>query len=170
MQTVILPGYSPENRSWADLVAVRLNFDGQIRPIFWDHWLDPEQLFYAREKANLISKHARGDTLNVIAHSIGTVVAAYLISFIPDQINKVILCGLPLNDISQEEKALVGIYLPTLDPINLLCIQNENDPHATYNEVRGFLPATINLVSKPRNDHYYPYFEDFDAFINNRSI
>lgn len=49
MQTVILPGHSEKNREWADLVSVKINVEGQVRPIFWDHWLDPSQLFYSSD-------------------------------------------------------------------------------------------------------------------------
>ncbi|MEK7550742.1 MAG: hypothetical protein AAB535_03080 [Patescibacteria group bacterium] len=90
MITLILPGYSSNNKTWAQEVAEGLTLEGQIRPIFWEHWDDPTQKFNASEKANLLIKHSKGDKINIMAKSIGTLVAAYIIEKIPKQINKVI--------------------------------------------------------------------------------
>ena len=165
MQTVILPGHSSKNKEWADLTAANLKIDGQIRPIFWDHWIDPEQLFYPKEKATIISKHARGDTMNIIGHSVGTLVASYIISEVSNQINKVILCGIPLYDLSSEEKEDIKKAISSLPKEKLICFQNINDPHATFAEVKSFLPEGINLVQKESSDHNYPYFEDFNNYL-----
>lgn len=165
MQTVILPGHSDKNKEWTDLVSVRLTVEGQIRPMFWDHWLDPMQLFYPREKATLIARHSKGDKINIVAHSVGTLVASYLILEIPEQINKVILCGIPLNDISLEEKDDLKKALGVLPKDKLICYQNSSDPHGTYPELKKFLPADIDIVEKTSTDHRYPYFEEFNKFL-----
>jgi hypothetical protein len=73
----------------------------------------------------------------------------------------------PLNDLTDEDKnhytALVSI--PTND---ILVIQNENDNHGTFAEVESFIHTInpqIQIVSRPRDDHDYPYPEDFKAFL-----
>ncbi len=164
MQTVILPGGSSKNKVWLDECAKEIQVDGIVRPITWDHWLDPAEKFDPKEKATLISHHSRGDKLNIIAKSIGSLVAAYIIEAIPTQIEKVIICGIPIHDISDDEKETIKKVLSGLNPKNLLCIQNEADPHGTYSEVKNFLP-NINIISKPRSDHDYPYYEDFNSFL-----
>lgn len=166
MQTIILPGHDSTNREWADLVSVNLTVEGQIRPIFWDHWLDPAQLFYPKEKAILIARHSRGDTVNIIAHSVGTLVAIYVINEIPTQINKVILCGIPLHDLSEEEKESLKKVLTNLPSDKLICYQNTNDPHGTYAEVKSFVPEGVNVIEKPGSEHNYPYFEEFNKFLS----
>ena len=165
MQTVILPGYAKTNREWADLVAVRLDVDGLIRPVFWDHWLDPTQLFYPKEKAMLIYRHAKGDKINIVAHSVGAVVAAYIIEAVPEQINKVIICGIPLTDITAEEKELVKKSLSSLNTDQLICYQKTEDPHGSFDEAKKFLPETVNLVSKNGADHVYPYYDEFKDYL-----
>jgi len=165
MQTVILPGHDSKNKEWADLVAVNLTVDGQIRPTFWDHWLDPTQLFYPKEKAMLITRHSKGDEINIVAHSVGTLVGAYIVSEIPNQINKVILCGIPLHDLSMEEKEDLKKAINLLPKEKLICYQNSNDKHASYTEVKEFLPEGVTLIEKQSEDHNYPYFEEFNKFL-----
>lgn len=165
MQTIILPGKAVSNREWVDLVAVRLTVEGIIRPILWDHWLDSSELFYPKEKAGLIVRHAKGDKLNIIAHSIGTLVASYIVDEASSQINKVIICGIPLHDMTQIEKEEIKKAILSLDKSKVICFQNENDPHASYVEVKEFLGDEVNLILKTGDTHYYPYFEEFDAFL-----
>src|SRR3989338_7613047 len=98
MITLILPGYSAHNKSCAEDTADSLKIEGQIRPVFWDHWTDETQKFDPKEKAILAAKHSRGDKVNIIAKSIGTLVAAHIANEIPNQINKIILCGIPISD------------------------------------------------------------------------
>lgn len=166
MQTVILPGHSEKNREWADLVSVKINVEGQVRPIFWDHWLDPSQLFYPKEKATLIARHSKGEMVNIIAHSVGTLVASYIINEIPTQINKVILCGIPLHDLSEEEKTDIKKVLIIFPKENLVCYQNTNDTHATYAEIKSFVPEGVIVIEKPGSEHNYPYFEEFNKFLS----
>jgi pimeloyl-ACP methyl ester carboxylesterase len=165
MQTVILPGYSPKNKEWADMVAETLTVEGQIRPVYWDHWLDAEQLFYPKEKATLIARHAKGDKINIVAHSIGTLVASYVVDAVPEQINKVILCGIPLHDISDEEKETIKNAVASLPKDKIVCYQNSLDSHGSFAEVKTFLPEGIKLVQKESSEHRYPYFEEFNQFL-----
>jgi predicted alpha/beta-hydrolase family hydrolase len=165
MQTVILPGYSPSNKEWSDLLAEKIEVEGVVRPIMWDHWLDTSQLFYPKEKANLIARHARGETINIIAKSIGTLVAAYVINQIPNQIGKVVICGIPLNDITDEEKAEIKNALQSVRTENLICFQNDNDPHGSYADVKSLIGEEINLISKPASNHEYPYYDEIKTLL-----
>lgn len=165
MVTYILPGGSVKNKEWLEETAMALKVDGFTRPIFWDHWTDSEAKFDKKLKASLISKHTKGGKINIIAKSIGTLVASYVIENIPDQINKVIFCGIPLNDIESPEKETIKRALESLDPNKVLCLQNINDPHGSFVEVKKFLPSNINIVSEPRSDHYYPFYNEFDKFL-----
>jgi predicted alpha/beta-hydrolase family hydrolase len=165
MQTIILPGGSLKNKVWLDACADALNVEGLVRPITWDHWLDETQKFNAKEKGRLIARHSKGDKLNIVAKSIGTLVASYVINSIPDQIGKVIFNGVPIHDISPEETEEVVRALKSLKPDQVLCIQNDNDPHASFAEARAVVPKDIELISKQRSDHEYFYFEDFNNFF-----
>lgn len=159
MITFILPGYSPKNKEWLEKTTESLkNLPGFIRPISWDHWSDPDQKFNAMEKAELIARHTKGDSINIVAKSIGTLVASYIIEKIPNQINKVILCGIPLNDINDTEKESIKKAVLSMDREKVVCIQNRGDPHGTYSQVVDLFEDQIEIVSKPREDHDYPYF------------
>ncbi len=86
MQTLILPGSSPSDKSWADKVAVELKAEEIIRPFYWMHWTDESKKFNPQEKAELIVKHLKGDMINIIAKGEGIDVANRVKSLVPDQV------------------------------------------------------------------------------------
>lgn len=165
MLTFILPGGAVKNKEWLEETAMGLKTEGYIRPIFWDHWDDPDASFDKKEKATLISRHSKGDTINIVAKSIGSLVAAYIIEQIPSQINKVVICGIPLHDITEAEKESIKKALGSLDKNKLICFQNAGDPYASFAEVKKFLPAGVKLISEPRADHGYPFYSEFNKFL-----
>lgn len=168
MVTFVLPGYSLQNRRWAEETAKGLNLDHETRPVFWNHWDDPDKKFDPKEKVRLIVDTARENSINIIAKSVGTLVASHIISQVPGRIVKVIFCGIPLNDFNEEDKEVLRNTLRSFPAEKVICFQNEDDPHATFAQVRDFLAKTnagIQLVSKPAADHEYPYYKEFGEFL-----
>lgn len=160
MITFILPGYSSHNKKWVEEVAKNLKIEGQLRPVFWEHWSDPEYKFKAKEKADLIVRHSKGESINIIAKSIGTLVASYIISNIPQNINKAIFCGIPINDIGSANAEFIKNQIKKLGD-KLIIFQNKGDPHGSFEQVKDF----GNVHSKPRNDHDYPFYEEFNSYL-----
>lgn len=169
MNTLILPGYSINNKEWAEKTKI------QISPYFptiihmWKHWqTDTKEENWIQTEVTSILNLIGNDKLNIIAKSIGTLVTTFVLKSFPEKVNKLILCGIPLKDINKKDLQNYA-YLKKIPYGNILCIQNENDPHASYEEVKNFLSTTvdyrINIVSKPRNDHEYPYPEEFINFL-----
>jgi len=168
MLTLILPGGSPQNKEWALTTSKSLDLGHEIRPVLWEHWDHPDMPFDAKDKANELVQVAMDEPVNIIAKSIGTLVACYIIKEIPNKIEKVILCGIPLNDLNEEEKEAERVALKSFPPGKIICFQNSDDPHGSYLEVSDFLKkvnSKIRLVSKSRNDHEYPYYEEFNEFL-----
>lgn len=166
MTTLILPGFSASNKEWAEEVAKGLMLDGQIRPIFWDHWTEPEKTFNPKLKAELLIRHSKGEKLNLIGKSVGTLVASYIVKEIPGQINKVILCGIPST--SDKRFEFYKESFGKLPPEKIICFQNENDPLGSLDDVKEFMKRVnpkIKVVSMPRSDHDYPFYEDFNTFL-----
>lgn len=166
MVTFILPGYSAGNKDWAEETAKNLKVEGQIRPIFWDHWQNPEKHFRPKEKARLIVGLARGQKVSIVAKSVGTLVAAYVISEIPQQINKIILCGIPT--VSDERLGVFQEACKNIEPVQAICYQNEGDPFEKPEDIEKFMRKVnprIKVVSTPRHDHHYPYYEEFNKFL-----
>lgn len=168
MITVILPGYSPHNKDWAVETSKSLNLNHEIRPIFWDHWTDAEIPFDPKDKAQEIVDVAMSDFLNIIAKSIGSLVAAHIVKAIPGRIEKLILCGIPLNDMTEADIEVIREALHEFPAKKILCIQNEDDPHGNFDQLKAFLAKVngeIKIISKDRNDHEYPYYSDFENFL-----
>lgn len=170
MVTFILPGYSPKNKDWALEVAKNLNppagGNHQIRPIFWEHWTDPTKTFKPKEKADDVIDILLKDNANIIAKSVGTFVAAYVIAKIPNRVKKVILCGVPA--VTDEKLAVFKKAFENFPAESVICFQNTKDPWVTYEEVKEFMSKVnpkIRVIEKPHSDHHYPYYEDFNKFL-----
>lgn len=168
MLTLILPGGSVKNKEWALKTSKKLTLDHEVRPVLWEHWDNPEMPFDAKDKAQELVQVAMDESVNIVAKSIGTLVASYIIQAIPDRVEKLILCGIPLNDLTEADREAEKIALRNFPPEKMICFQNESDPHAGYLEVKNFLSkinSKIRLLSKSRSDHEYPYFEEFNEFL-----
>ncbi len=168
MVTFILPGYSVKNKEWLEDTAKNIKVDGLIRAIHWDHWTDTEQKFDVEEKAKLISGLSKQKEINIVAKSIGTLVASYVIKNNFEQIMKVIFCGIPLTDLTQQNKETMKDNLKDFPVDKIIVFQNDEDPHGSFAEVQEFLRGinpNIKIVSKPGEDHNYPYYEDFQKFL-----
>lgn len=167
MVTFVLPGYSARNKDWAKEVAKNLKTQGEIRPIYWDHWTDETKHFKPKEKARLLSDLAPNKFVNIIAKSVGTLVAAYMLKNIAPQVKKIILCGIP--SVSDERLGIFKEAFANVPPSSVVCFQNEKDPFATPAVVEKFMTKVnpkIKVNSMPRHDHHYPYFEEFNKFLS----
>ena len=87
-----MPGGSPKNKAWAEETSKQLKLDHEIRPVFWSHWDDPDVTFDPKEKVRLIVDVAMQNSINIVAKSIGSLVAGYIIAEVPQKIEKVIFC------------------------------------------------------------------------------
>ena len=90
-----------------------------------------------------------------------------LLKRIPYQINKIILCGIPIADFLPGNDQYYDA-LKAKPPENVLCIQNENDKHGSFISIKNFIHSinpNIKVISKPAADHNYPYNEDFVTFL-----
>lgn len=168
MVTFVLPGGSIYNKKWTEDTAREIKLDHEVRPVFWNHWDDPSKTFDPKEKVRLIIDVARQNQINIIAKSIGTLVASYIIEQVPNNVQKVIFCGLPINDISESDKEVYVQALKKFPVDHVLCFQNTNDPHGTIDQIKDFLfkiNPKIKIIEKDRNNHEYPYFDEFRGFL-----
>lgn len=168
MVTLIIPGYSSHNKKWLEETAANIRYDSEVRPIYWGHWNDPNIKFDPKVKASLLDGVTGKRVVDIIAKSIGTLAASYLIQKSPEKIRKVIFCGIPLNDIGENEKEVVKNAIRKIDIKNIICIQNEEDPHGSYDLLKDFLSEygkELVVISKPKNDHEYFCQSDFDKFL-----
>ena len=160
MITLILPGYSAKNKVWTEEVAKRLNISGEIRPIYWDHWTEPNKIFKPKAKARILSDISRNKIVNIIAKSVGTLVASYIVEKIPMQIGKVVLCGIPIKSLSEEDIKQVSKIFPEKSTV----FQNDNDPLGSSEEVKKLFP-NFKVIEKSSDTHDYPYFEEFNNYL-----
>lgn len=161
MKTLILPGFSLPNKEWAERIAGQLP---GAEVVYWKHWEGGQ--------AQLQTEHRRiaemlGEGGNIIAKSIGTLVGMNLVREFPKAVKKMVLCGVPVNDLSEEDKRAYEV-LAGMPAGEVLVIQNESDPHGSYAQIQAFLQKinpNLTIVSKSRSDHEYDYAGDFEAFL-----
>lgn len=171
MVTFILPGYSANNKKWADDCASGLKLGHEIRPIYWAHWDDPSIKWNPEEKVRLIVDVARDNQINIVAKSIGTLVASMIIEKVPEKVQKVVMCGVPLGDInlmSEDRKEVYRKVLADFPEEKLIVFQNTEDPLASFEEVKIFMMKInpkIKVIEKDRSDHEYPYYDEFKEFL-----
>jgi len=167
MRTIILPGYSLSNREWAEEIAKRLPAKIHI----WKHWETGEQKdFSLQNEVQKVLSEIGDSNVNIIAKSIGTLVAVTLLDKIAPQIQKIILCGIPtafIKDNRLEDKSY--LLLKDFPSENVLIIQNKKDPLATYNQIKEMfskINPKIKVIEGNRENHSYPFYSDFESFLS----
>jgi predicted alpha/beta hydrolase family esterase len=167
MKTIVLPGFSPHNKTWAYEVKNKLNLD-EIVVLDWLHWERKVKSFFREKELARIKNLIGGKKVNIIAKSIGTGVIVGLIPEVRINLEKIILCGIPLRGFGDKAKRVFRQNLPLFSSKNMVVFQNENDPLGKYEEVKDFLEEInpkIKIIKKQRSDHEYPYFKDFENFL-----
>jgi predicted alpha/beta hydrolase family esterase len=167
METIILPGFSSKNKDWADDIREKLKGVVPATVIEWKHWQTGKaEAGWLDTEAKEICSNIR-EPINILAKSMGTVVAMMVLKLKPEYINKIILCGVPINDFLEGDQKYYG-PLKEISSEKFVCYQNEKDNHGSYQEVEKFIHSLnqkINIVSKPRSDHEYPYPDEFIDFL-----
>ncbi len=172
MKTLIFPGFSLKNKDWAYEMKKDLNPNFPSEVVEWEHWTSGNTDFanwteWLEKETPKVLMEIGDEQINVLAKSIGTLVAMNILKTKPNQINKLFICGIPLNDIEKDDKLSYKV-LKDFPREKIVCIQNENDNHGSFNEAKKFLDSinpNIKIISKPRNDHDYPYPKEFINFL-----
>jgi len=167
-RVIILPGYSLKNKQWAQKTAAALPPIFKVSIRYWPHWTQaaPATNWLDRE-VDKLQKLYRNLPVDLIAKSIGSYIAVKLLQRNPGNFHRLLICGLPINDLSAEDKNHFSV-LGSLPAEKVLVIQNETDNHGSFTQVKAFVQAInphIDILSRPRNDHEYPYPEDFIRFL-----
>jgi hypothetical protein len=161
MKTVVLPGYSLPNRDWAYEVKRNLEPEFEVVVHEWGHWTLGGNLNIKYEVGEIV-KLVGDRRVNFIAKSIGTKVLMFVIPKVIKQINKAILCGIPIDPVGYAK----GIKLVGAE--NLVIFQNTHDPFMPYKAIKVYLrliDKKIRVIEGKRNDHHYPFYEDFKLFL-----
>jgi predicted alpha/beta hydrolase family esterase len=167
MRTIILPGFSIKNREWAEEIKKNLDVTFPTTVYYWKHWeTNKTENDWINQEAQRVLINTQ-EVVNIIAKSIGTVVAMVVLKLKPDSVNKIILCGVPIRDFLKGDEKYYEI-LTGFPSEKFICFQNKEDKHGSYKEVKKFLLSInqkLDIVSKPRSDHEYPYAKDFMDFL-----
>ena len=167
--TLILPGFSLKNKAWAEEIQKGLSLIFPTSIVNWAHWeTGKTEANWIEKEAEKIIYSLQGEQVNIVAKSIGTAVAMVVLRLKPESINKIILCGVPICDfLKGDEKYYEPLRKYQSDKI--LCIQNKDDNHGSYDNVEKFLHSlnpNLKTISQPRSDHEYPYLDKFIDFLS----
>lgn len=158
---IILPGYSLHNKDWAYDVKKNLEPDFRVEVHEWKHWSTSGSLSLRYEVDKILAEVGKRK-VSFIAKSIGTKVLMSVVPKIINQIDKVILCGIPIDPVGYGK----GIKLIGSD--RLLVIQNSQDPFMPAKAIKIYLSLVdkkVRFIEKKASDHEYPYYEDFIRFL-----
>lgn len=164
MKTIVIPGYSHKNKEWADETAKNIP-DVEVYDL--KHWSDPAIKFSAKDEAESIASWAGKGGVNVVAKSIGTLIASIIIGKKSLRLGKVVFCGIPVNDLNEDELHEYKI-LNDFPPDKIIVFQNSEDEHGSFEAVRKFLSQynpSIKIVEKLGKTHDYPYYEEMAEFL-----
>ncbi len=167
---LILPGFSLKNKDWANQMANEMQPQFEAKMWEWKHWESGESADFSAEleaKAIItqLEKHSN-KPINVLAKSIGTYVLANIVKHSPASFSKIILCGIPLNDLKSEEWTIYENFKNVNS--RTICFQNDQDPHGNFAQVSKFFEEkdiNIPVVKKVANNHDYCYCEEFKSFL-----
>jgi predicted alpha/beta hydrolase family esterase len=166
IQTIILPGFSESNRIWTRNVSERLRVSGSVIVHEWNTWKNGGR-FDIEQESEKILKYVKGPKVNFVAKSIGTKVLMHLIPKIKKQVNRIVLCGMPIDPL---------VYYNPINSINnkdLLVIQNTRDPYMPYGILKFYMRIfhpKVQILRKQSRTHEYPYYEEFNAWISSGKV
>lgn len=165
MKTIILPGFSEHNKDWVDELEKSLNLSHQVIGVNWEHWKAKGGLKIKMEMEK-IKKIVGKDDFNIIAKSVGTMVALKALETYKDKVNKIILCGIP--SISEKRIDLFKNSIKDFNTKNIICFQNSFDPFVSFKNLEKELikiNKNIKMIEKPFRNHDYYYIKDFINFL-----
>ena len=163
---IVLPGYSSHNKEWAYEVKKNLEPSFEVFVHEWSHWQNKEEGDWKKMNINDEVKKILGmvgnKKVSFVAKSVGTKVLMSVIPKIKKQIEKVILCGIPIDPIGYAGP------MKMIDTKNISIFQNSGDPFMPYKAIKiylGLVDKNIKVVEREANNHDYPYFADFKEFL-----
>lgn len=165
MLTIILPGFSEHNKEWSDALKKSLGLSHPVEAINWEHWKLGGGLKLKIE-IEKIDKIVGKDKFNIIAKSVGTMVAAKVLTIYKRQVNKIIFCGIPT--ISKKRMDLFESSIKDFNSKNIICFQNSSDPFVSFKELKreiNRIDNNILIIEKQAKNHDYYYSEDFRKFL-----
>lgn len=156
---IFLPGYSLKNKEEEVNISSSLIAAGfSVYQHEWSHWQNPETEWSPQNEISKIEQNLEAENI-IISKSIGTLIASMLLEKDLSKYKAVILMGIPLNDLEENEKAHYYI-LKTLN-IPIFVIHNREDTHGAWLDVEPFLLGTeYELTLKESSDHSYNYPDD----------
>jgi pimeloyl-ACP methyl ester carboxylesterase len=169
MKTIILPGFSPHNKEWAEDIKKDLKLSHDVLVHEWRHWKNSLSLSTSLSlsyELNKIREEVGEDEFNIIGKSVGARMAIRVITELREKVKKVIICG--VASISPDSQKAYLKALTTFPPDKIIVFQNTNDPFVPYLEVKIFIESInpkIKVIEKPRSDHHYPYPAEFQKFL-----
>lgn len=175
MRIFILPGYSQKNRAWAEELKYNMQLPIPTEIISWKHWETGNASdFDPVKEANKLSEKidSSEEEIYIIAKSIGTLVASYVLRAHPFLITKIIYCGIPLHDLSQNDREVYDV-LGDIPNYKLHIYQNSEDPHGSSDEVTAFLKSInpqLTVIKRILDTHDYPYYSEFKKIFSSIPI
>lgn len=151
---IILGGNSKNNILWLDKYKQEFSKDYKVYDIFYEHWENNKEINFDIElnKMNKIATNIKD--YNIIAKSIGSVISIIGIDREIIKPKKMVILGYPLDLIKNNNLNINSLIKEISKKINILIIQQDNDPIGKYVDVAKEL-TNVKVIEIPGNDHSY---------------
>jgi predicted alpha/beta-hydrolase family hydrolase len=146
MKLVILPGNSPDNKAWADLVEQTFapNF-ASVHKQYYRHWTEGREVINFETELKVLSDAVKSDEPCVVmAKSAGTVLTMLAVSQNLIKPRRCFFFGCPFKWEPTQKIDLTEIVQTF--PISTIVTQNTADHVATFAEVKAILANNPNFT------------------------
>ena len=170
MFCILLPGFSIRNKEEILNISKALKNHGvNTYHHEWRHWSDESIKWDPEFEAESIHEKIKNEELSncvIIGKSMGSYVLLLLLQKLGILVKQVILMGIPVNGLDNNEQQL---YTEILKKYQLLItiIQNISDPQGSSEQVKKLLSGIeYNLIEVEASDHRYNYTDLILSILN----
>lgn len=155
MNCIFLGGNSHHNQQWIEDVQKRIGGGVQM----YRHWKTGESMIDFDHEASVLATSTNGESITVFAKSAGCLVAMKAVRELDVKIDRAVFVGFPYYW-GIEKGIDVATWLKEWN-VSTVFVQKEHDPVIGGEELREMLPAHVEVIVIPGENHEYGEFEGY---------
>lgn len=164
---IILGGNNNHNIKWLKKMKSTYQKDYDVTILFYDHWDNNTDMNFDLEINKLKKLMNENKESIIVAKSAGAVLSLIAVSRGIINPKKLIIMGLPLKFTERNGIDIKKLLFIAQKKLDILIIQQKNDPLGKVKEVKNIISGNIKLVEINGNYHTYTKYEDIKNIVDN---